>query len=190
MPHEVSLEVEFPLPSRPQREREKERDIVLYTHTPRIHTSNSHSKLVLPNIACHLNMMTKCWPTSDSKRRLGPKCSRLREPSPIQTNTGLHQGFPQTSTHFSVPAMGFFFFFFLPHVNTNTDIYIRKTKYVQAEEYSKKERRFFLLPFRLSSAAFLRNFCSFASCLRGGCPSAPAQSELFWRRTDRTGPGD
>lgn len=153
MPHEVSLEVEFPLPSRPQRESEKERDIVLYTHTPRIHTSNSHSKLVLPNIACHLNMMTKCWPTSDSKRRLGPKCSRLREPSPIQTNTGLHQGFPQTSTHFSVPAMGFFFFFLPPPCK-------HKHRYIHKKEEICTGRRIFQERETLFSVTISSKFCS------------------------------
>lgn len=37
------------------------------------------------------------------------------ERSPNQTNTGLHQGFPQTSAHFSPLA-----FFSLKHTNTHT----------------------------------------------------------------------
>lgn len=51
----------------------------------------------------------------------GARENQPLEQSPSQTNTGLHQGFPQTSTHFSVPAMGFF-----SPSNTHKHIYIHR----------------------------------------------------------------
>lgn len=91
--------------------------VIYYTQAE----SNAHSKhprrenpelVLFPDLTCHLSTMTKCWRTW-ARRCLGgggPKRSSPLERRPSQTNTGLHQGFPQTSTHFSVPAMGFLFF--------------------------------------------------------------------------------
>ena len=122
--------------------------VIYYTQAE----SNAHSKhprrekpgaSPFPDLTCHLSMMTKCSRTR-ARRCLvggGPERSSPLERSPSQTNTGLHQGFPQTSTHFSVPAMGFLFFLPQKHINTYT--YIRKQwENVNATEYSKKETIF------------------------------------------------
>lgn len=117
----------------------------------------------------------------------GAQEEQCLEQNPSQTNTGLHQSFPQTSTHFSVPVLGFFFF--LPQTHTNTHIYTyeRRAKMYTPQNIPRKRP---FLPFCLTSVVFLM-FISLSSRQRGACLlRCPSQSELYWRRIDRIEPGD
>lgn len=97
-----------------------------------------------PDLTRHLSPMTNCWPTRAQASSGGGRGAPLErgplERSPSQTNTSLHQGFPQTSAHFSVPVPS------PSQTRINTYTYDRERREnVRATEYSKKEKRFYHL---------------------------------------------
>lgn len=151
VPHEGRLEVEFPLPFRQQ----KDRPITSFTTIAPTYgqaRSNTHSKqpltlswysFIAPKSVASLPQLNLS-PQHDDKTlaNVSPTLSGAREKQPLerspsQTNTGLHQGFPQTSTHFSVPAMGSF-----SPSNTHKHIYIQtkaKGKWISHRVFQERD---------------------------------------------------
>ena len=141
-----------------QADRRRSRNL-LHSQTgliqpPQFSMSPEHDDTMLANVR----------PTSSGAQEKQP-----HEQSPSQTNTGLHRGSPQTSTHFSVPALGFFFFSSLPqthtntHTHTHTHTYIRRSRRKKMYTPQNIPRNRAFLPFCLTSVVFLMNFFSLSS---------------------------
>lgn len=148
VPHEGRLEVEFPPPFR----QKKDRPITSFTTYAPKNTQIQYASRTVDRAQASLSQFDLS-PEHDDKMLAnvswtlsgGPRVKQPLERIPSQTNTGLHQGFPQTSAHFSVPAMGFF-----PPSNTYKHIYIHTTAEGKCTRHRIFQERGRFLPFCLT----------------------------------------
>lgn len=130
-------------------------------------------------------MLANASPALSGARERGSPLCRAQAKQTQACTKASHK--PQPTSQFPLG----FFFPFLKHTQTHTYTYESRGKMYTPQNIPRKRP---FLPFCLTSVVFLMNFFSLGCSQRGACLPCllccSSQSKLYWRRTDRIGPGD